>query len=77
MMSTIRRPKGVTKRTWNKWSATARHVFHATYAAMRANQRLFTHPGADKVSAKHWSTVAFNAAWWAADEVRRFEKGAS
>ena len=57
----------VPVRKWVKWGPMARQVFNEVYSAMSRNQRLFLHPQAEKVSKRLWRTVAWNAAWIAAD----------
>jgi hypothetical protein len=59
----------VPVRQWRKWSATAKTVFNGLYAIMRANQLAFLHPKQESLSRQKWGTVAWNAAWIAADEV--------
>jgi len=33
------------------------------------NQKLIAHPRMEKIKAAHWKTVAWNAAWLAADRI--------
>jgi hypothetical protein len=60
----------VSPRQWKKWCDLAQRVFNATYTDMVHNQGLFVHPKADPVSAVHWKTTAWNAAWIAAEAVQ-------
>ena len=57
----------VPLKQWRKWNVAARKVFNETYGTMRKNQWAFLHPKQDKVSPQLWRTVAWNAAWIAAD----------
>ncbi len=52
---------------WNKWPQRAKVVFNNLYRLLRDNQTIFTHPKADEIPDKHWSTIAWNASWEAAD----------
>ncbi len=52
---------------FRKWSNTARRVFNETYGTLRDNQRIFLHPKQDALTTAKWNTVAWNAAWIAAD----------
>lgn len=67
----------VSKKQWAKWNELARHVFNATFQAMRDNQAIFSHPKAAHMGREKWRTVAWNAAWTAASEVRRRMIGAA
>jgi hypothetical protein len=59
----------VNPRKWKKWSCVARGTFNRTYAVMRENPKLFSHP-ADPPRSKKWAaTTAWNAAWIAANHV--------
>ena len=59
----------VPVKQWRKWSPVARKVFNEVYGTMNKNQWTFLHPKQDKLSARMWNTVAWNAAWIAADAV--------
>jgi hypothetical protein len=52
---------------WRKWPDLAQRVFNDVYAAMEQNPALFVHPKTKKIAANQWGTVAWNAAWIAAD----------
>lgn len=54
---------------WKKRSEAARKTFNALYSLMMDNPELFTHPKAPQLKPVHWKTVAWNAAWIAADAV--------
>lgn len=60
---------GVTKKQWAKWSCPAQRAFNGVYYAMTESPWLFHHPDADPVPEEHWKTVAWNAAWLAAEAV--------
>lgn len=64
----------VPKTQWRKWNQTARFVFNELFSAMKGNQWALTSPQQDKLTPKMWRTVAWNAAWLAADAVRNFRK---
>ena len=59
----------VPKKEWHKWSAGARRVFNHVYTFVHSNPDLMNHPDAPKPKPFHWKTVAWNAAWIAADAV--------
>ena len=59
----------VPVKQWRRWSATARAVFNRTYDFVHDNQGLMTHPKMSAIKPAHWKTVAWNAAWIAADAV--------
>jgi hypothetical protein len=52
---------------WRRWDDTGRRTFNQLYGVMVDEQFLFVHPKAAAVPPKHWNTVAWNAAWTAAD----------
>lgn len=60
--------KAPTKQ-WRKWSETARAVFNRVYDFAIENPTLMLHPRAEVPKPAHWKTVAWNAAWVAADAV--------
>ena len=60
---------------WRKWNAKARETFNWLYGLMTKSPDLFNHPKATKLKPAHWKTVAWNAAWLAADAVRDATKG--
>jgi hypothetical protein len=68
-MATISRANlyHVPGKKWREWTPQARGVFNLVYSTMRPNQSLFIHPKAAKHSREHWNTVAWNAAWTAAN----------
>jgi len=57
----------VPRKQWLRWSEAARYVFNETYQTLVQSQKLFSHPKAKKMEDAHWDTVAWNAAWTAAD----------
>jgi hypothetical protein len=58
----------VSRKQWKKWSEPSRYVFNEMYETMIQSQKLFnSHPKAKKMEDEHWVTVAWNAAWTAAD----------
>lgn len=65
--ATIPNTHRVPPKQWRKWSQRSKIVFNDLYALLRRNQAIFTHPKADVIPDKHWSTIAWNAAWEAAD----------
>lgn len=54
---------------WRKWNQVQRQLFNDTYSYIRNNQPLFMHPKGRKLNEDHWNTVAWNAAWIAADNL--------
>lgn len=63
----------IPQRPWRRWDALARITFNALYSAMMDRPDVFIAPGvtAPKTRAelKRWSVTAYNAAWFAADEL--------
>lgn len=59
----------VPKKQWAKWPRVARRVFNAVFRQMTDSQFAFLHPKSQPVAADQWKTVAWNAAWTAADAV--------
>ena len=64
---TVRNQNRVPRAQWRKWTNAARRVFNDTYAFMMKNPDLITHPAMPKPKPFHWTTLAWNAAWIAAD----------
>lgn len=65
----------VPKKQWGKWKGEAPRVaFNRLYGFMIDNPDLFDHPKApvkpQDMESEHWKTVAWNAAWIAADIVQ-------
>jgi hypothetical protein len=52
-----------------KWTRHQREVFRILNNAMLTNQSIFMHPKADMIPTNHWGTIAWNAAWMAAEAV--------
>lgn len=69
---------GVSKRSWSSWTLVGKHVFNKTFISLMENQEVFNHPEHLKENGtmldKHWRTVAFNAAYIAADVCSRGER---
>ncbi len=63
----------VPKKQWGKWSEKARGVFNSVYDSMTSNPWAYWHPKCLEISLSHWKTVAWNAAWTAADAVDGFK----
>ena len=59
----------VPAKQWYAWSLIARRVFNSVYEQMKLRQQVITHPDAPVIKPYHWRTVAWNAAWTAADAV--------
>ena len=57
----------VPTKQWLKWSIAARGVFNKTYVFLMRHPELITHPKQVKLPAVQWKTIAWNAAWIAAD----------
>ena len=51
------------------WTDQQRAIFNRVYRHMLSNQTAFVHPQASRVEDEHWSTTAWNAAWFAAHVV--------
>lgn len=59
----------VPKKQWRKWSKVAKTAFNRTYTFMFYNQKVVTHPKMENINPRQWKTIAWNAAWIAADAV--------
>ncbi len=57
----------VPKKQWSKWSKEAKAIFNRCYDFFMSNQGTVNHPKAPKLPFNQWKTVAWNAAWIAAD----------
>lgn len=68
----------VSRRSWSSWTLVGKHVFNKTFYTMMENQEVFHHPEFIKNGGalidKHWKTVAWNAAYTAADVCSRGER---
>jgi len=60
---------------WRRWTPAARCVFNTLYSTMKDNQWVFLHPKQEALTAQKWRTVAWNAAWIAADEASEHNHG--
>lgn len=49
------------------WDDTQRAVFMRQFRFLVENQAMVTHPESTPIPAEHWSTLAWNLAWLAAD----------
>lgn len=63
----IKNKNRVPKKQWSKWSKEAKAIFNDCYDFFFNNQGLVMHPKAHELKPDHWKTVAWNAAWIAAD----------
>lgn len=59
----------VPKSQWKKWGAQGRETFNWLYSLMMDSPDLFNHPEAPKMKPAYWKTVAWNAAWLAAEAI--------
>ncbi len=57
----------VPAKQWKKWPDIAQRVFNEVHECMDLNPSLFVHPKTKKIAKEQWGTVAWNAAWIAAD----------
>ena len=69
MHTEVKNLSRVPAKAWNAWGETARRTFNRVYDFMMNNQKLMTHPGQPAFKPAHWKTIAWNAAWIAADAV--------
>ena len=58
---------GVASKVWGHWSADQQRMFNELFRYIYDNQPLFKHPKAPLLETEQWKTVAWNAAWIAAD----------
>lgn len=68
-MATKTNKNRVPAKQWRKWSGMARWVFNDTYNFIYNHEREMNHPKQPKHLLLHWKTLAWNAAWIAADAV--------
>lgn len=62
-------PNKVPQKQWREWSEGARGVFNGLYAEMlKLGPNLMAHPETE-MPPHHWETIAWNAAWLAAEQV--------
>lgn len=59
----------VPKKQWEQWSPHVQGVFNIVYGAMIGDPWAYQHPKAERGKEEHWQTVAWNAAWTAANAV--------
>lgn len=57
----------VNHRNWNKWGDIGQKVFNGTYELLKLNREIMLHPKTPRIPEDEWNTVAWNAAWLAAD----------
>lgn len=57
----------VPVKQWRKWSELARLSFNRSYSFIHDNQSIIIHPKAKTAKPAEWKTIAWNAAWIAAD----------
>ena len=57
----------VPTKQWKKWNETSRKLFNSLYTTFAENQKIITHPETQEIPEIEWNTVAWNAAWLAAD----------
>jgi hypothetical protein len=53
--------------TPKNWTSEQNALFRRLHQLMTESQSVFMHPEAARLSDEHWSTVALNAAWTAAE----------
>ena len=63
----VRNSNAVPRKQWTKWSDEAKNIFNSCYTFFIENQRIMNHPKAPEQKIEYWTTVAWNAAWIAAD----------
>lgn len=61
----------VGARKWRNWPDLCQRVFNQTYESINLNQLIIIHPGGEEDTPEHWDTVAWNAAWLAADACQK------
>lgn len=58
----------VDKKVWSSWSDQAKNAFNYCYEWFLGNQSKMAHPKAEAIKKEHWETIAWNAAWIAAND---------
>lgn len=69
----IRNRYAVQSKRWNKWSRAARSTFNDVFRLLLNQETANSAPDAPTVPREAWRTIAWNAAWIAADAVLDFE----
>ena len=72
--STTDNDYNVPDKQWRKWSPKQRQMFNMIWSAMTDDPKVFQHPASD-IPYEQWKTIAWNAAWTAADFVDKHEVG--
>lgn len=63
----------VPKKTWKRWTKTARRVFNLTMDET-SRQDMLLHPLQPRMHPQHWEAIRWNIAWTAAHELSKSEK---
>lgn len=67
---TVQNKHKVSKAQWEKWPHQSQETFNWLFELMTRDTRLFLHPKSPAPSEQGMRTMAWNAAWLAADAVR-------
>lgn len=59
----------VPKESWAKWDESAQAIFNEVFRVTQMYYDVFLHPKTGKISKEEHKTIAWNAAWIAADAV--------
>lgn len=57
----------VNRKVWKSWGEVGQAIFNQTYEWLVSNQALTIHPKQPPLPGEQWKTIAWNAAWVAAD----------
>lgn len=63
----MRNEHKVAKEQWDCWAIGSQAVFNSVYQQMTRTPRVFLHPATGPLPYSEWNTIAWNAAWTAAD----------
>lgn len=63
----------VPRNQWKKWDDRQRSMFNMMNEFLLDHQEIMNHPEAPVLHPKHWDTIAWNAAWMAADYLREVD----
>lgn len=61
----------VDKKQWTRWNEQSKNLFNGLYEYMGNNQYLFNHPHTIQIPNEYWNTTAWNAAYMAAELIRK------
>lgn len=64
----------VPKKQWIKWTRAQRQMFNMVFSCMTDDPKVMQHPNT-RLPVEEWNTIAWNAAWTAADFLGKHKLG--